>query len=86
MGELRFEFTFLLFMSELSGHFKSCKLLFHGEAEHGSPVSLKQTLSFHSHSLPLTLPETHGEKDGRQDMEEVRIYELYRYSSFAKVC
>lgn len=35
---------------------------------------------------PLTFPETHGEKDGRQNMEEVRIYELYRYSSFARVC
>ena len=61
MGELRFEFmfllfmselTFLLFMSELSGHFKSCELLFHGEAEHGSPVSLKGTLSIYSHSAP----------------------------------
>ena len=31
---------------------------------------------------PLTFPETHG----RQNMEEVRIFELYRYSSFAKVC
>ena len=25
VGELRFEFMFLLFMSELSGHFKSCE-------------------------------------------------------------
>jgi len=34
----------------------------------------------------MTLLEAHGEKDGRQDMEGVRIYELYRYSSVAKVC